>query len=439
MSTRTTAYCMSSHTGSRPTITPVQHSGTYALRAHPLSPHPIMAQLNDARPSDSHRSLLTRSVLCAALGLALSVPMSAAIGQGGCKGRPNEYTPICDTTHAPAPFASTTWKTTGLDHFTMHAVDYKKEAAYYMALMNWKLRSDDGKQAVLDVGDVGTVVIVGGYTPAPPPPPRVLSAADSAALAARGGAGGAGRGGAGGAGGGQRRAPQVAWDSYAWIISPWNAKTVEAELKKRGLDPVADNSGPAGCEAFHVKDPQGFDLVLTNACYAKGRSAAKAISWSEPAPFEATNWKTVWLDHISFGVGDYKKEVAFYETLIGWKPQGDEGSQNEVWMCDDCGNVLIRGGNSLSPNYDKSAPPRASIDHVSFGLSPFTPDVTGNDLKSRGLTASADIGIPGVDAATHINDASVNYKSFHTNTPMGYNLQLSNATKQNRTVIIVKP
>ena len=396
-----------------------------------------MPQLNDARPNDSHRSLLSRSVLCAALGLALSVPMSAAIGQGGCKGRPNEFTPICDTTHAPAPFAATKWKTTGLDHFTMHAVDYKKEAAYYMALMNWKLRSDDGKQAVLDVGDVGTVVIVGGYTPAPPPPPRVLSAADSAALAARsGGAGGAGRGAAGGA---PRRAPQVAWDSYAWIISPWNAKTVEAELKKRGLDPVADNSGPAGCEAFHVKDPQGFDLVLTNACYAKGRSAAKAITWSEPAPFEATNWKTVWLDHISFGVGDYKKEVAFYETLIGWKPQGDEGSQNEVWMCDDCGNVLIRGGNSLSPNFDKSAPARASIDHVSFGLSPFTPDVTGNDLKSRGLTASADIGIPGVDAATHINDASVNYKSFHTNTPMGYNLQLSNATKQNRTVIIVKP
>jgi predicted enzyme related to lactoylglutathione lyase len=409
----------------------MQFSGTYARRVQPLSPYRLMAQPND------HRSSLIRSVLCAALGLALSVPMSAADGQGSCKGRPNEHTPICDTTHAPAPFAATGWKTTGLDHFTMHAVDYKKEAAYYMALMNWKLRSDDGKQAVLDVGDVGTVVIVGGYTPAPPPPPRVLSAADSAAMAARGGgAGGAGRGGAGG---GQRRPVQVAWDSYAWIISPWNAKTVEAELKKRGLNPVADNSGPAGCEAFHVKDPQGFDLVLSNSCYAKGRKDANAITWSEPAPFESTNWKTVWLDHISFGVGDYKTEVAFYETLIGWKPQGDEGSQNEVWMCDDCGNALIRGGNSLSPNFDKSAPARASIDHVSFGLSPFTPDVTGNDLKSRGLTASADIGIPGVDAAAHINDATVNYKSFHTNTPMGYNLQLSNATKQNRTVIIIKP
>lgn len=387
-------------------------------------------------PGSLPHPTLTRSLALSALGLALSAPLSAALAQGQCKGRPNENTAVCDTTNAPAPFASTGWKTVGLDHFSMRAVDYKKEAAYYMALMNWKLRSDDGKQAVLDVGDVGTVVITGGYTPPPPPPPRVLSAADSAALAGRaGGAGGAGRG----AGGGQRRQPNVIWDTFAWVISPWNAKTVEAELKKRGLDPVADNNGPAGCESFHVKDPQGYDVVLTNGCYAKGRKAANAITWSEPAPFANTNWKTTWLDHISFGVGDYKKEVAFYVSLIGWKPTGDEGSQNEVWMCDDCGNVLIRGGNSLSPNFDKSAPPRAAVDHVSFGIEPFEPVATANDLKSRGLTASPDIGIPGVDAAAHIGDANVNYKSFHTNTPNGYNLQLSNANKKNRTVVIAKP
>lgn len=229
------------------------------------------------------------------------------------------------------------------------------------------------------------------------------------------------------------------WDSFAWVVSPWNAKTIEAELKKRGLDPVADNHGPAGCESFHVKDPQGYDVVLTNGCYARGRKAAKAITWSEPAPFANTNWKTTWLDHISFGVGDYKKEVAFYQALIGWKPTGDEGSQNEVWMCDDCGNVLIRGGNSRSPAFDKSAPARAAVDHVSFGIEPFEPVATANDLKTRGLTASPDIGIPGVDAAAHIGDANVNYKSYHTNTPNGYNLQLSNANKKNRTVIIAKP
>ena len=144
-----------------------------------------MALLNAASRHPSPRVLLMRSALCAVLGLAISAPMNAAGAQGSCKGRPNEGTPVCDTTHAPAPFAATGWKTVALDHFTMHAVDYKKEAAFYMALMNWKLRSDDGKQAVLDVGDVGTVVIVGGYNPPPPAPPRVLTAADSAALAAR--------------------------------------------------------------------------------------------------------------------------------------------------------------------------------------------------------------------------------------------------------------
>ena len=121
-----------------------------------------------------------------------------ASAQGQCKGRSAEHTPACDTTPAKAPFAPTGWKTVALDHFTMQTVDYKKEAGYYAALMNWKVRSDDGQQAVLDIGDdVGTVVIRGGYVAPPPPPPRVPTAADSAA--GRGGRGG-GRGGAARAG-----------------------------------------------------------------------------------------------------------------------------------------------------------------------------------------------------------------------------------------------
>ncbi len=40
---------------------------------------------------------------------------------------------------------------------------------------------------------------------------------------------------------------------------------------------------------------------------------------SAPAPFEATNWKTVWLDHISFEVSNYKETAAFYHALLGWK------------------------------------------------------------------------------------------------------------------------
>jgi predicted enzyme related to lactoylglutathione lyase len=328
-----------------------------------------MADLISPMSNNSQRSVLTRFVL-PVLGIAIAAAPQALMAQGQCLGRPTQNTPVCDTMPVKAPFASTGWKTVALDHFTMHAVDYKKEAAYYMALMNWKLRSDDGTKAVLDIGDIGSVVIIGGYQPPPPPPappPRVLSAADSAALAARGG--GAGRGGRGGV----RPSPQAVWDSFSWEIAPWNAKKVEAELKKRGLNPVADNSEGPGCESFHVKDPDGFDLQISNGCFAKARkSAPKAVAnWTQPAPFENTNWHTVWLDHISFGVSDYKGEVAFYTALIGWKGTSDEGSQNETIMCDACGNSLIRGGNSLSPKFDKSAPRRASIGHISFGISPF--------------------------------------------------------------------
>ena len=77
--------------------------------------------------------------------------------------------------------------------------DYRKEAAFYIALMGWTLRSDDGKQATLDMGQWGSTI----FKQAPGP---------------------------------------AAVRSFGWAIDPWNAKTVEAELRKRGMTPVAENA-----------------------------------------------------------------------------------------------------------------------------------------------------------------------------------------------------
>ena len=290
---------------------------------------------------------------------------------------------------AKAPFAPTGWKTVALDHFSMQTVDYKKEAAYYATLMNWKVRNDDGNKAVLDIGDIGTVVIVrGGYVAPPPPPPRVPTAANSAA-------GRAGRGGAGGVGRRHRaRRSKVSWDSFSWQISPWDAKKVKAELEKRGLNPVADNDGPPGFESFHVaKDPDGFDVQISNGAYAKQRKASKAsAALPAPAPFENTNWKTVWLDHISFGVTNYKESVAWYQALLGWKPTGDEGSQNETWICDDCGNVIIRGGNPMNTARPMPAVRRASMGHIAFGIDPFDYAQVKAELDKRGAQRSRRYG-----------------------------------------------
>ena len=100
------------------------------------------------------RGVISRRQLLQALGIAVAIKPAAAIAQGQCGGA-NKGTPECNTTPAKLPFEPTGWKTVMLDHFSCQCVDYAKEAAYYQALMNWKIRSDDGKQAVLDIGDWG--------------------------------------------------------------------------------------------------------------------------------------------------------------------------------------------------------------------------------------------------------------------------------------------
>jgi catechol 2,3-dioxygenase-like lactoylglutathione lyase family enzyme len=359
--------------------------------------------------NDFDRGRLSRRQLLMALGIAVAIRPASAFAQGQCGGA-RAGTPDCDPTPAKLPFEATGWNTVLLDHFSCQVVDYPKEAAYYAALMNWKIRSDDGKQAVLDIGDWGGLVLRGGFQ-APPPAP----VADAPA-AGRGG----GRGGA-------PRAPRLAaFDGFCWGIEPWDAKHVEAELRKRGLTPVADNQGKA-FQSFHVKDPDGFDLQISNGNRKNRRQGPASGKTTAPAPFESTGWKTVWLDHISFEVSNYKETAAFYHALLGWKLGTDEGSQNQCQI-GDIGDIIIRRGGGGNRGAAPTATPparRAAMGHISFGITPFDPDQVKGELDKRGLTAREDTGGRG-----DIHTAP--YKSYHTTTPNGYDLQISATTRANR-------
>src|ERR671926_420693 len=118
------------------------------------------------------RGRLSRRQLLKALGAAAAIRPAAAFAQGQCGGA-RASLPECDPTPAKLPFEPTGWKTVLLDHLSCQVVDYPKEAAYYAALMNWKIRSDDGKQALRDIGDWGGLILRGGYEapPAPSTPP----------------------------------------------------------------------------------------------------------------------------------------------------------------------------------------------------------------------------------------------------------------------------
>src|SRR5215208_3774922 len=116
-------------------------------------------------------------------------------------------TPACNTDSIAPVFARTGWRTTSLDHITFRVAEPQKEAAFYAALMGWKTRSENEQRVVMDMGDWGTVVFR-------------QSPADSFTQPARANA--------------NRPPLHAAVETIAFDIEPWNAKAIEAELRKRG-------------------------------------------------------------------------------------------------------------------------------------------------------------------------------------------------------------
>lgn len=356
------------------------------------------------------RVTISRRSMLRTFGMAsMAAPWLAALGandvfaQGRCMTTYGSSS--CNTADIKPLFEPTGWKTTALDHVTFRVADYKKEAAFYIALMGWTLRSDDGTRAVLDLGNWGTVI---------------FKQAPSGSMDAPAAAG--------------RDPVHAVVESFGFVITPWNARSVEAELRQRGLTPVADHDGK-GFESFHVKDPDGFDLQIGNGNgHAKNRQSSSTARLSEVAAFRPTGWKTVWLDHLSFGATNYKASVSFYTNLLGWTATYDEGSQNEC-MIGDVGDIIIRGGNPLVPAAGQGATRSVGIDHISFGIAPWDTDGVKAELEQRGLRAQVDTssrhrGPDGTWVPDDIHTAA--FKSYHTETPNGYNLQISYVTHDNR-------
>src|SRR4051812_49972139 len=88
-------------------------------------------------------------------------------------------------------------------------------------------------------------------------------------------------------------------------------------------------------------------LALAAAAAAPGGTllaqGAKAPSMI-PAAKDPAPWKTVWLDHISYAVSDYRRSAAFYRDLMGWEIKNDEGSRQATLKIGDIGEIIIRNG-----------------------------------------------------------------------------------------------
>jgi len=181
-------------------------------------------------------------------------------------------------------------------------------------------------------------------------------------------------------------------------------------------------------------------LALVAAGAVPGMAAAQGTAQRPPAPpipqaFEPTGWKTVWLDHISYAVSDYKRSTAFYRDLMGWTVRNDNGTNQATLNINGMGGIIIRNrrapaeGQPPSPAASASrgtaapatAPPPITgvINHVSWGVQPWDTEKVKAELEKRGLNPRPDM----------VGD---NFKSWHVKDPDGWDLQISNQTKDSR-------
>ena len=188
-------------------------------------------------------------------------------------------------------------------------------------------------------------------------------------------------------------------------------------------------------------------LVQTLALVAVGSPVASAVAQSlatNPTPASAdAPWKTVWLDHISFRCTDYKKSADFYSGLMGWEIKKDNGTQAELNI-NGIGGIIIRGARRQgqgadstragqptqqpstapaagAPNAANRPPVTAVIDHISYGVTPWDKDTVKAELEKRGLTPRPDFQDGG-------------FESYHVRDPDGWDLQISNQTKEKHQV-----
>jgi catechol 2,3-dioxygenase-like lactoylglutathione lyase family enzyme len=195
---------------------------------------------------------------------------------------------------------------------------------------------------------------------------------------------------------------------------------------------------------------QGLAMMATAGPAFAAQQAGNKPAPPIPQAFAPTGWKTVWLDHISYSVADYRRSAAFYRDLMGWTVQNDNGSNQASLDINGIGGIIIRNrrdpgqaqgaagaqapavGAATAPPVNSSAAsaqpaaaaqgqrPRPAltgvINHISWGIANWDTDKVEAELKRRGLTPRPDM-------------VGTDFKSFHVLDPDGWDLQISNQSK----------
>jgi catechol 2,3-dioxygenase-like lactoylglutathione lyase family enzyme len=177
---------------------------------------------------------------------------------------------------------------------------------------------------------------------------------------------------------------------------------------------------------------------VTNGTKANRRKGPATAKLPAPAPIEPTGWKTLYVDHISLEVPDYRRSAAFYQALLGWDVRVGNGAQASVQIGDVAG-AIIRGNAAVRAAARGGASPAeaaatataagggAAIGHISFGIENWDTERVRAELIKRDVVYVTRDG-----KHEPRPDMTGNLQSFHVPDAMGWDLQIGNKIGPNR-------
>ena len=177
--------------------------------------------------------------------------------------------------------------------------------------------------------------------------------------------------------------PVPCWDHWAFSILGFSTEQVHRALLKWGIDGVERD----GDFAWHAKDDNGF---LTQVCAEAGVFPGAATSgWNTdgkiPSDAKATRpgktgWRATGINHVSYGVPDYKRTRDFYIDLFGMRVAFEDGIK--------C--ALSFGANPEDSIYIVQRADGPMIDHIAISIAGFDLQETEKGIQRLGLSHTAD-------------------------------------------------
>lgn len=246
--------------------------------------------------------------------------------------------PRKETDTGRLPASRSIFKATAINHLSYGVLDYAATRDWYMDIFGMECVYDDGRRASVACGNPRREIYIRQSDP-----------------------------------------PSVACiDHWGISIADFNAERAHQSLLRKGIDGVDWD----GDFAWHARDNNGF---MTQVCAESGvfpgaatrgwNTDGKIPSGDKASRPSRTGWKATGMNHISYGVPDYKRTRDFYIDLFGMRVTFEDGIQ--------C--ALSFGSNPEDSIYIVQRDDGPVIDHIAISIAGFDLQETEKSIRKVGL------------------------------------------------------